>query len=188
MKGILALILALCSIIFSCENRKKQDPAQPANLDQPSRDTKAPIQTDSLVYHLVHDSIVLFAKTFIRFKNITPDTIYIINCNNALVPVLEKRMPNGTWEEFLLTATNGCLSMPIVIPPDATFEDTLFIGGAIPGNNAGPAFPTDDVEGEYRIVLSHTVWRYDINRLDFGDTIPKQYRYSNAFYLDDPRK
>jgi hypothetical protein len=183
MKKIVTAGLFLV-VANACTNPPSQQ--ETGKAGQPERDHKAPIQTDSTEYYLrFEDSVVLAADMQIRFRNVTPDTIYIVNCNGALTPAMQQKTASG-WEDFVLWPTNACLSAPIVIPPNQELVDTFFIRGALPGHNAGPAFPDTVLKGEYRIVLGGLVWHYDMKRMDFGERVPEQYRYSNSFYLHTP--
>jgi hypothetical protein len=123
----------------------------------------------------------------IAFTNQSPETIYAVNCLGMLVPVLEKRVDGG-WMPFWAPVVLDCLSAPIVFAPGSTHRATLQIWGALPGRNYGPEFRSDDIEGTYRIVLDYLVTRYAANRYPFGDSVPLKLRYSNSFFLDDPRR
>jgi hypothetical protein len=156
-------------------------------LGPPERDLTAPIQTDETSYSLRDDWVGLAAEIPLRWENQTANTLYIVNCRGALAPVLEKRV-GWRWEVFWTPTLQACLSPPIVIEPGAVLVDTLHLWGALPGNNAGPEFKSDDVGGVYRIVMHSVVFNYDSDRQGFGDPVALEYRISNLFALHDPRR
>jgi hypothetical protein len=149
--------------------------------------TTAPIETDTTSFALREDWVGLATEIWIRFENQSVDTLYIVNCRDQLAPALEKRVNDG-WETFWLPAVKFCLSPPIVIPPEGELVHRLGIWGAPPGLNAVPAFKSDEVEGVYRLVMYSVVFHYDEYRPGFGDPVALEYRVSNPFFLDDPRK
>ncbi|UCC47343.1 MAG: hypothetical protein JSV41_07460 [Gemmatimonadota bacterium] len=98
---------------------------------------------------------------------------------------------------LLFPLVGGCEgNRDIVAPPEVERDttggvlvvDTLHVWGALPGHNAGPEFKSDDVEGVYRIVMHRVVFNYDEDQTGFGDPVPLEYRVSNHFVLDDPRR
>jgi hypothetical protein len=148
--------------------------------------TTAPIETDTTYYALREDGVGLATEIWFRFENQAADTLYIVNCNRWLAPILEKQVDEG-WETFWGPISDACLSAPIVIPPGGEVVDFLRLWGALPGNNAGPEFKSDDVEGVYRLVIFTVVFNYDAYGPSWGDPVPLEYRVSNSFFLNDPR-
>lgn len=155
-------------------------------ITPPDRDITAPIQTDTMFYSLREDWVGLATEIPFRYRNLTANTLYIVNCRGQLPPVLDKLVGTG-WERFWTPVLLACLSPPIVIEPRGVLVDTLHLWGALPGHNAGPEFKSDDVEGVYRIVMQQVVFNYE-DRPGFGDPVPLEYRVSNLFVLDDPRR
>jgi hypothetical protein len=151
------------------------------------RDTTAPIQTDATFYSLREEWVGLETEISLTYGNQTADTLYIVNCLGGLAAVLEKKVDRG-WEKFWSPILLLCLSPPIIVEPRDVLVDTLHLWGALPGHNAGPEFKSDDVEGVYRIVLHNVVFNYDEDQTGFGDPVPLEYRVSNRFVLDDPRR
>jgi hypothetical protein len=135
------------------------------------RDASAPVQTDSLVYHLDDAGGDAYAVDIpFRYLNDTGRTVSIVNCRGGLAIMLEKRGPDG-WTVFYRSALLMCLSPPIQIPAGAVYRDTARIYGVLPGRNAEPAFASDDLDGEYRLVWGNLVHGYDPDRPGFGDAI-----------------
>jgi hypothetical protein len=62
------------------------------------------------------------------------------------------------------------------------------MSGALPEPRYFPQFKSEDVEGTCRIVLHSVVFNYDDGRAGFGDPVLLQYRVSDTFFLDDPRR
>ncbi len=176
-RGIVLLSVLVFPALGACEDV----------LAPPERDITLPIQTDATVYSLREDWVGLATEIALRWENQAADTLYIVNCNGALAPVLEKKVVGG-WEVFWSPILQLCLSSPIVIEPAGVLVDTVHVWGALPGHNAGPEFKSDDVEGTYRIVMHNAVFNYDSDRQGFGDPVPLEYRVSNHFVLDDPRR
>jgi hypothetical protein len=148
------------------------------------RDASAPVQTDSLVYHLVeHGPLTYGVDIHFRYRNDTGRTVSIVNCRGGLNIGLEKRTSDG-WETFYQAVLLMCLSAPIQIPAGAIYMDTARILGVLPGHNAGPEFATDDLDGEYRLVWGNLVHGYDTDRPGFGDAVGPLR--SNPFLLVRP--
>jgi hypothetical protein len=180
MKEVCVIVLLL-SLTWSCRNEvKTEEPLPPRKVQ-----VKKPVELGAESFRWTTiDSIVRGVDVPFAFTNTSADTMYMINCNGALSPVLEKSTGSG-WEVFLLAASNACLSAPIVILPGAALEDTLYLRGALPDNNAGPAFPSKDITGQYRVSFSGMVWHYNTGRQNFGDTIPFELRCSAPFFISE---
>jgi hypothetical protein len=149
--------------------------------------TTEPIETDTTYYALREDGVGLATEIWFRFENQAADTLYIVNCNRWLAPILEKQVDEG-WENFWGPFSDACLGAPIVIPPGGELVDLLPFWEALPGHNFSPELPSGDVGGVYRLVISHVVFHYDEDLPGFGDPVPLEYQVSNSFFLDDPRR
>jgi hypothetical protein len=147
------------------------------------RDLRAPVQTDSLVYHLTKTAQMYSARIPFEYRNGTGDAIAIVNCHGGLNIGLEKRVA-GTWQPFYWPILLECLSPPITIARGALYTNTASIYGALPGSNIFPAFATPDLNGEYRLVWSGLVHNYDDGKRNFGD--PVGPLPSNPFLLVAP--
>lgn len=121
----------------------------------------------------------------IRFHNVTGRSLYIVNCNDQLAPVLEKRV-GDEWQDFWSPALLMCLSPPIVIRPGESLERTIQVFGTVPPGTAAPQFATASLDGTYRLVLGNVVLDYDSGREGFGEPVPIEYRVSNEFELRRP--
>ena len=148
----------------------------------PTRDKGAPVQTDATTYVLVRDGVGWRTSIAFEFRNIALDTLYIVNCDRATQVALEQQ-GGGSWSTFWSPVVQLCLSSPIVIPPGATYTDTLSVWGAEPGHNVIPEFPSTDLDGVYRVVWNNVVLHYGTGPQGFGTPAPMQFRYSNAFRL-----
>ena len=145
-------------------------------------DDDAPIRTDTRQYTLREEGVGLGTDIDITFRNHSGRTIYLVNCNGLLAPVLEKRV-GGEWVPFWSPVLPQCLSEPITIEPGATIARRLQVWGALPGNNWGPEWKSPDVAGTYRIVLHSAVHDYNPNAYPFGPEVALRYRVSNPFTL-----
>lgn len=185
-RGSMVLLCLVSMLLFllsgGCEGNR--DIVAPPEVE---RDTTAPIQTDATFYSLREDWVGLETEISLSYENQTADTLYIVNCLGGLATVLEKKVDGG-WEKFWSPILLACLSAPIIVEPRGVLVDTLHLWGALPGHNAGPEFKSEHVEGVYRIVLHNLVFNYDEDHRGFGDPVPLEYRVSNHFVLDDPRR
>lgn len=173
-RGIVLLSVLVFPALGACEDI----------LAPPERDITAPIQTDKTFYTLGDEWVGLATEIALRWENQAADTLYVVNCRGALAPVVEKKV-GGAWEVFWSPILQLCLSSPIVIEPGGVLADTLHLWGALPGQNAEPAFKSGNVEGIYRIVMHMVVFHYDGDRQYFGDSVPLEYRVSNLFALHE---
>ena len=123
----------------------------------------------------------------LTYENQTAQTFYIVNYCGQKASILEQ-IVEGAWEQFWSPTFCSRLGPPIVVEPGGVLADTLDLWGAPPGSNAAPQFASDDVEGTYRIVTRQVVFNFDADRPDLGDPVGLEYRVSNAFFLDDPRR
>jgi hypothetical protein len=146
-------------------------------------DLSAPVQTDSLVYHLRKNGQLYSAMIPFQYRNSTGRAIAIVNCRGGLNIGLEKRVA-GTWQPFYSPASLRCLSPPIMIARGALYTNTAPIYGALPGLNIGPAFASFDLNGEYRLVWGSLVHNYEDGKMNFGD--PVGPLRSNPFLLVAP--
>lgn len=115
------------------------------------------------------------------YRNATGDSVYFINCNEIIVPSLEKRT-GGTWSSVWSGATPACLSAPVVVPPDGEYMDTVRV---LSGPNMYPQLRVDRIEGTYRLVWHGVVHSYHDER-PLGTPLPQDERTSNEFTLSAP--
>ncbi len=144
-----------------------------------------PIRTDTTFYSLREYVLGLETDISIRFENQTRETVYIATCRGGFWFGLEKQVDDG-WELFWSPVILMCLGPSIVIRPGGELVRDLNIRGALPGQDALPAFKSDDVEGVYRIVLGSMGFRCHVE--SGWCEVPVEYRVSNLFFLDDPRR
>jgi hypothetical protein len=187
------------SAIFNTEGLEPQPSTAQLRMPTPPFGTHAPpsrvlegnittpIETDTTFYVLRKNGVGLATEIPIRFQNQTTETLHIVNCNGLLTPVLEKQVGDG-WETFWSPVLPACWSLPILMAPGVVHVDTLRVWGALPGHDAGPQFKSDDVEGVFRIVLYNVFFNYHGFPSGFPDLVPLEYRVSNLFFLDDPRR
>jgi hypothetical protein len=168
-----AILLAV--LMAACSSRDTVGPADSAAGEPP-------ITTDAQAYTLVADEHGFRTEIAIRFRNVTPRKMYIVNCHQILAPTLEKRVGDA-WQPFWHGSTPLCLTPPIVIRAGDVLERTLRIWGSVPPASSHPQFASPDVEGTYRLVLHAVVFAYNPDREGFGEPVPLQYRVSNEFTL-----
>ncbi len=157
-----------------------------ADLVAPTRDTRAPVQTDTTSYLLVRDWVGWKTDIRVTWRNLSADTLYLVNCNGGTGLKLQKET-GSSWSTFWTPVMLLCLSPPLRIAPGAIFADTVHIWGAEPGHNAAPEFPSRQVEGVFRLVWTEVVYHYTDRGSNFGDAVPLEFRYSNSFRLSQAR-
>jgi hypothetical protein len=140
------------------------------------------LQTDGERYVLEPAGGGLQTVIGMSFTNPSDQPMYIVNCQGGLNTPLEKRV-DGRWVPYWSPVLLLCLSPPIVVEPGATLTRSLTIWGALPGNNAHPAWASADVEGTYRMRLEGLVWNYRTTGQEFGAPVPAEARISNEFTL-----
>lgn len=153
-----------------------------AALEPPAREPGHPLQTDRLEYRVRRANDGLATEIPFSYTNETGRTVYVVNCNRIVPPVLEKSV-KGEWVTAWGAAVPECLSPPIVIEPGAEYVDTLRVFAGLPANNVYPKFRVAEVEGIYRLVWTRVVYDYDTTRPDFGEPLSLEDRVSNEFLL-----
>ena len=154
-------------------------------LDGSRRPTSAgahALQTDSAAYTLRRDGRGWAVNISARYRNDSPDTVYVVNCNGHVVMFLQRRTAAG-WTDAWRGESNGCLSAPIVIPPGTFYATSLPIWGAEARATWTNAFLSDEFGGEFRLVWHQPVLHYDARSQNIGDTLPLARRASNPFVL-----
>jgi hypothetical protein len=90
------------------------------------------------------------------YRNATGDSVYFVNCNEIIVPSLEKRT-GDTWSSVWSGATPACLSLPVVVPPEGEYMDTIRV---LARPDMDPQFNVADPAGTYRLVWHGVVHSY----------------------------
>jgi hypothetical protein len=116
------------------------------------------------------------------YRNATGDSVYFSNCNEIIVPTLEKQSGN-TWSSVWTGASPACRSLPVVVPPGGERRDTIQVLSA-PGMY--PEFRVDDIDGTYRLVWHGVSHHGDVPPL--ATPLPQEERTSNEFTLSAPQK
>lgn len=140
------------------------------------RDAGAPIQTDSLLYHLRQSSIAVWTTNIgFTYRNTTQDTLRMVNCNAIYWFALE-RLEGNAWITRWIMPYPACASPDIVYPPGAIITDTFQLLGAEPRRNLLPAFGSEDIDGVYRMRWNN------LHHLTAPE-LPLEFRTSNSFVL-----
>jgi hypothetical protein len=140
------------------------------------------IRTDSSAYALRFDDPGWTTAIGFTYRAGT-DTVYIVNCNGAILMHLQKRGAEG-WTDAWYAEGDGCLSPPIVVAPGTMFRGEVSIWGAEPEAPSHNSFRVPEIDGEYRLVWSQPVRNYEPKLGSLGDTIPLSERVSNGFRLE----
>jgi hypothetical protein len=174
IKGIIPLLVGLSGC-------GQPEPDSGLNSGDPS----VLLRTDSTGYSLQFDDPGW--RTTVGFTyRAESDTVYIVNCNGAILMNLQKLEAEG-WTDAWYAEGNQCLSPPIVVPPGEVFRSEVHIWGAEPGTGSYNTFRVPEIEGEYRLVWHQPVHHYMDGSGTFGDMIPLAKRVSNRFRLERGR-
>lgn len=117
------------------------------------------------------------------YRNVTGDSVYFINCNEIIVPSLERRT-GDTWSSVWTGASPACMSLPVVVPPHGVYTDTVRVLSS-PGMY--PQLDVADLDGTYRLVWHGVVHSFR-NEPPLGTPLPQDERTSNEFTLSAPRQ
>lgn len=117
------------------------------------------------------------------YRNVTGDSVFFINCNEIIVPSLEKKA-GDTWSPVWSGATPACLSPPVVVPPGGERVDTVQVHAA---PDMYPQLGVADIDGTYRLVWHGVVHSYSDDGAPFGTPLPQDERTSNEFTLSGPQ-
>jgi hypothetical protein len=115
------------------------------------------------------------------YRNATGDSVYFVNCNEIIVPSLEKQTGDA-WSPAWSGASPACLSLPVVVPPGGEYQDTVRV---LSGPNTYPRLDVADIDGTYRLVWHGVVHSYH-DAPPFGTPLPQAERTSNTFTLSAP--
>lgn len=182
--GILCISTGACESSALAPIGREEDVQTDADLGRSiQRDHGAPLQTDSLVYHVETDGEWRSVNIPFRYRNDTGRTIYISNCHGGLNIGLEKRVANE-WTLVYTPILLLCLSPPITIAPGEIVEHTASILGSPSDRDRAPVFESDDMEGEYRLVWSGLRHRDGKGSSGIGDGAGTLR--SNPFLLVEP--
>jgi hypothetical protein len=118
------------------------------------------------------------------YRNVTGDSVYFVNCNELIVPSLEKQV-GDTWSSVWTGATAACLSRPVVVPPDGEYVDTVRV---LSGPDTYPRLDVAEIGGTYRLVWHGVVHSYHDAEPPLGTPLPQDARTSNEFTLSDPKQ
>lgn len=117
------------------------------------------------------------------YRNATGDSVYFINCNRIIVPSLEKQRGDA-WSSVWTGSSPACMSLPVVVPPDGEFMDTVRV---LARPDMDPQFNVAAPGGTYRLVWHGVVHSYR-NEPPLGTPLPLEERTSNEFTLSAPIK
>lgn len=146
------------------------------------RDPAPLLQTDALTYTLARNELGYRARIPWTFRNETGAPVYLENCDGDVRPLLEMDR-DGMWFPAWEPYRDACQSAPVVVPPGATYADTLALFGAPPGSNVMPVFVFPEIQGVYRMVWTQAYATFDTLAGRPGELLPLEQRVSNAFVL-----
>jgi hypothetical protein len=116
------------------------------------------------------------------YRNVTGDSVYFVNCNEIIVPSLEKKS-GETWSSVWTGATDACLSPPMVVPPRREYRDSVRVRT---DPNTYPLLSPADIDGTYRLVWHGVVHSYRDEGPHFGNPLSQDERTSNEFTIVAP--
>lgn len=154
-----------------------------AACDSPTANNPGPnVQTGASSYAVEDLSFGRVIPVDVTFTNTLSEIVYIGHCG-GMPSRLEKR--HGLrWVLVGGEGTLDCGGTTVVLEPGKTYSRTIRYYGMPRGSNSYPQFETDDLRGEYRIVLTEVaVDRSDADPV--GRLIPHRNRSSNTFTVVD---
>jgi hypothetical protein len=151
------------------------------------RDQFALFQTDSLHYRLSAKSHGYEGRIAYTFTNRTQAPVYIVNCNGITSLWMEKWI-DGRWMPAWSPVIPACLSPPIVVQPNATYNAGIFVFSGYPGTRSHPQFSVPVITGVYRVVWKDVLSSYQDRAYPFGAPIPLEMRVSNRFVIEAPNR
>jgi len=172
------LAAALIAGLLACRD-------QPQEADQPALNESEPstrIVTDSTAYSLRFDDPGWTTTIGFTYRA-KADTVYIVNCNGAILMNLQK-LESDRWTDAWYAEGDACLSPPIVVPPSGELKGKVVVWGAEFGVPSYNTFRVSEIDGEYRLVWNQPVHHYDARPGSLGDSIPMVERVSNPFTLE----
>ena len=98
---------------------------------------------------------------------------YLVNCNGAITPGLQRRDGNR-WVDAWAAETNGCLSQPIVVPAGGSRTERV----TIISREHRPL-----ADGTYRAIFYNVLTSFDMNARPFGEELPVEQRVSRPFII-----
>ncbi len=170
--ALLALALA-CGGETDPQTRRREETAALA--------AEEPFRTDSASYAWRESDGLLSASIPFSYHNATADTINDVNCNGHL-PFAIERETDGVWRHVWASATDACLSEPILIAPGETFRDVADVAILWANRDLPPGTTRDDLTGTFRLAWHSLRSRYREGPT-LGDTLPSELRRSTPFEL-----
>jgi hypothetical protein len=181
------VLLAAVVAVGACSSSETPpDSEAPPNFEAPADfggETARGFRTSRLHYDArrVADGIEINIPYV--YRNATGDSVYFVNCNEIIVPSLEKRI-GDTWSSVWTGSSPACMSLPVVVPPDGEYRDTARV---LARPDMDPQFNVADPDGTYRLVWHGVVHSYE-NKPPLGTPLPQDERTSNEFTLSAPKQ
>ena len=116
------------------------------------------------------------------YRTATGDSVYFTNCNEIIVPSLEKQI-GDTWSSVWTGASPACRSLPVVVPPGGERMDTIQV---LSSPDMYPELKVDDLNGTYRLVWHGVSHHGDVPPL--ATPLPQEERTSNEFTVSAPQQ
>ena len=180
------VLLAVVAAAGACSSSEAPpDTEAPPSSEAPADsggETRGGFRTSRLHYDArsVADGIEITIPY--AYRNVTGDSVYFINCNEIIVPSLEKRIGDA-WSSVWSGASPACLSPPVVVPPGGEYTDTIQV---LSGPGMVPQLRVADLHGTYRLVWHGVVHSYR-DEPPLGTPLPQEERTSNEFTLSAPQ-
>ena len=146
----------------------------------------APITTDRSRYVMEEGPFGPETTIATTFTAPPATTVYIVNCNGAFSPGLQKLI-DGAWVDVWAAETNQCLSLPIVIPPGGSHSTTMTVESSADSRVESRTSDRRIGTGTYRAVWYGLYTSFDMNQYPFGDELPVDQRVSAPFEIEGAR-
>ena len=181
LRRVLLAAVAAAGACSSSESSSEDPPDASRAPADFGGETARGFRTSRLHYdarHVAHGIEIVIPYVY---RNATGDSVYFVNCNEIIVPSLQKRM-GDTWSSVWTGSSPACRSRPVVVPPDGERVDTVQVLSS-PGMD--PQFTVADMDGTYRLVWHGVFHHGDLPPL--ATPLPEDERTSNEFTLSAPQ-
>jgi hypothetical protein len=173
--GIIAFV-----ILAACHSRP--DESQESSVANPVTAETFPIETDRSSYLPSTGEFGPEVTIVARYTSAGTAPLYIANCNGSIGSGLQMKV-GEQWVDAWVTATDSCLSGPIVLNTGEEQRDTMHIRP-----NAGAVlYPRDRGgrlhDGTYRVVWYGVLSRYEPGDGSLGTELPLERRVSAPFTI-----
>ena len=149
LPGLCLLVLVRCA-------GPEQRPVSPAAGPAPEIAKQSPVVTDRARYVLTSGPYGPQATIVATFRAPAERAVYLINCNGATTPGLQRR-EGERWVNAWVAETNGCFASPIVVAAGTTHTETMTVVSRAEAPDPAQRTGMRITSGTYRVVLHNVL-------------------------------